>query len=791
MSKTIGLLLFLLSASRTFAGTIDVAGPVSDPKIGDTFEVDVDVSGIADLYAFQFDLTFDPTLLAADSVTEGAFLPGGGTTFFVPGTIDNTGGDISANADTLIAAIPGVTGDGTLVKFEFTALAAGTSAISFANEILLDSSLNDTTADSTFQNGSVTVSDASTVPEPKTLTFLCVGLLPLMLIRRGPLCRKPPGQLFSIFGLLALLSGAVSGPACATDISTAQFDASRTMANGSEIYLTTSNVNGAKFGKLFSRNVDGAIFAQPLYLQGAVVSSKTINLVYVVTSHDNVYAFNADDPYATAPVWSVNLGQYDMPSGWNTGLGILSTPLIVRSSGTMYLTAATYENGSRIYRLHALDLLTGAEKLAGPVVIAGSVPGTAEDAQNGVITFNPNAHVQRTGLALSGNSVVFAFAGDRDHAPYHGWVFSYNIGTLLQTGVFNDARNNPWDNGTGAGIWQSGRAPAVDANGAVYFETGNGTFDGTMDFGESFLKLVPTTSALSLADWFTPSAWQALNAVDYDLSSTGATLIPGTNLVFGGAKSGMVYLLSTTSLGQLSDGDANVVQSFTATSGCVIPYIGQGCAQIMGQVFWSTAPTPTLFVWGVHDVLRSYRFSNGLFNTAPGSTGTMQGYYPGGVLSLSSYLGTSGTGIVWAITCDTPDNGFYFGPGFSGTATLHAFNANNLASELWNSSQDPLRDDLGAFASFAPPVAVNGKVYVPTFSNQLVVYGLLNGPVPGDVNGDSVVNCADMSIVKNSYGKRTGQAGFDLRADVNGDGVVNIFDLAAVSRRLPVGAVCQ
>lgn len=780
MHTTKGLCLFLLFASLTFAGTLSVAGPASNPNAGDTFEVDVNISGITDLYAFQFDLTFDPTVLAADSVTEGAFLPSGGTTFFIPGTIDNVGGDVSANSDTLIAAIPGVTGSGTLVEFEFTALGAGTSALTFANEILLDSSLNDITADSTFQNGSITV--ATTVPEPNTLMFISISLalLALTLIRRGsPL---------ALFGAVALLAGAAAGPSPAADISTAQFDSSRTMANGSEIYLTTSNVNGTKFGKLFSLNVDGAIFAQPLYLHGMVVSSETMNLVYAVTSHDNVYAFNADN--AAAPVWSVNLGQYDTPSGWNTGLGILSTPLIVRSSGAMYVVAAAVENGSRVYQLHALDLLTGAEKFGGPVVISGSVAGTAGDAQNGVVTFNPSTHVQRTGLALSGNNVVFAFSADRDHPPYHGWVFSYDIGTLQQTGIFNDAPDNPDDYGTGAGIWQSGRAPAVDANGAIYFETGNGTFDGAVDFGESFLKLTPGAGALTLTDWFTPSAWQALNAVDYDLSSTGTTLIAGTNLVFGGAKSGVVYLLSTNSLGTLSEGDVNIVQEFTATSGCVIPYIGQGCAQIMGHVFWPTAPAPTLYVWGVHDVLRAYQLTNGVFNTTPSGIGTMQAYYPGGVMALSSYLGTAGTGIVWAITCDTPDDGFYFGPGFTGTATLHAFDANNLASELWNSSQDPLRDNPGTFASFAPPVAVNGKVYVPTFSNQLVVYGLLNGPVTGDVNGDSVVNCADMSIVKNSYAKKTGQAGFDLRADVNGDGVVNILDLSIVSRQLAVGTVC-
>jgi hypothetical protein len=598
---------------------------------------------------------------------------------------------------------------------------------------------------------------------------------------------KIGGMMAKLFGACVLLAGALPGSARAADIITAQFDASRTMAYDAEIALTTSNVNASRFGKLFSRNVDGAIFAQPLYLQDVVIHSKKVNVVYVVTAHNQVYAFDADDPNESTPIWSISLGQYDTPSGWNTGLGILSTPLIVRSSGAIYVTAATLENGSRVYRLHALDLLTGAEKFGGPTVISASVPGTAGDAQNGIIAFSPNSHIQRTGLALSGDDVVFAFAADRDHSPYHGWVFSYSISTLQQTGVFNDARNNPLDDGTGAGIWQSGRAPAVDSKGALYFETGNGTFDGTMDFGESFLKLARGT--LSLSDWFTPNAWQALDEVDYDLSSTGPTLIPEAKLVFGGAKSGIIYLLSTDNLGHLSAGDTRAVQSFTATSGCVIPYIDQGCAQIMGHVFWSDAPT--LYVWGVHDVLRAYRFSNGRFNTTPADVGTMQAYYPGGVLALSSHLGTPGTGILWAITSDTPDQGFYFGPGFTGSATLHAFDANNLKNELWNSDQDPLRDGLGTFASFAPPVAVNGKVYVPTFSNQLVVYGLLKGPVPGDVNGDSKVNCADMSIVEASFAKSAGDLGFDLRADVNRDGVVNIIDLSTVLTQLPAGTVCH
>ncbi len=602
---------------------------------------------------------------------------------------------------------------------------------------------------------------------------------------------------FVVFATALAWIGA--GPVRAGDITTAQIDSSRTMAYGSEILLTTSNVNVARFGKLFARTVDGAIFAQPLYLEGLTVGSTTVNVVYVATSHNNVYAFNADLPTASSPIWSTNLGAYVLDSGWTTGVGILSTPLIVRSLGTLYVIAATFENGSRVYRLHALDITTGAEKFGGPVVISGSVAGTSGDSMDGVITFDANYEVQRTGLALSanpanvagGNNVVFAFSADRDNPPYHGWVFSYNANTLNQTGIFNDATNNPWEDGTGAGIWQSGRAPAVDSRGVVYLETGNGTFDGTMDFGESFLKLTQGAGGLTLADWFTPSAWESFNAVDYDLSSTGPILISGTDLVFGGSKAGIIYLLSTTNMGHLATGDTNVVQEFTATSGCVLPYMDQGCAQIMGQVFWPTASTPVLYVWGVHDILRAYQFSGGVFNTTPVGMGSSSAYYPGGALELSSYQGTPGTGILWAVTNDTPDDGLYFGPGAPPwVGTLHAYDAGNVAHELWNSDQNLTRDALGSPSIFGLPITVNGKVYVPTFSNQLVVYGLVNGSVLGDVNGDSTVNCEDLAIVKASYGKSAGEAGFDLRADVNNDGIVNFVDLATVSRQLPSGNAC-
>lgn len=767
----------LLVAGAAMAASVSITPAQTTAAPGDTFTLGVTIHSVTDLYGWQFDLDFDPMILSALSVTEGNFLRGAGSTFFLAGTIDNAAGTITFNADSLVGSIPGETGDGELAEVQFQAVAGGMSALTLSNLSLLDSNLDPLSADST--DAAVTV-DGTMTPEPSTGFY---GLCGLGLLAYTGRRRRGWQQALAAAAMAAV-------PGLASDIPTAQFDSARTNANPAEIYLTTANVNSTKFGKLFTRSVDGDIFAQPLYLQGAVIAGHKVNIVYVVTSHDNVYAFDADNAAAATPIWSVSIGNYETPSGWPSSLGILSTPLMVRATNTLYLTAATVESGTRVYRLHALDLLTGAEKSGSPVVIAGSVTGTAGDALNGVIAFDATKHVQRTGLALAGNNVVMAFAPDRDHPPYHGWVFSYDATSLQQTGLFNDARNNVWDYGTGAGIWQSGRAPAVDAGGSVYFETGNGAFDGALNFGESFLKLTPGSGGLALTDWFTPSAWQALNDVDYDLGSTGPTLIPGTSLVFGGSKSGTVYLLQTGNMGRVVSGDPQIVQQFTATSGCIIPYISQGCAQIMGQVFWSGNATPTMYLWGVHDVLRAYSFSAGQFNTTPVGLGTTSAYYPGGVISMSSYKGVSGTGIVWALTSDAPDNDFYFGPGFTGPATLHAYDANNVSTELWNSNQN-VRDGAGVFASFAPPVAVNGKVYVPTFSNQLLVYGLLNGPLPGDVNGDSVVSCADLAIVKASYGKSSSQPGYDLRADVNADGIVNLVDLATVSQKLAAGTICH
>jgi general secretion pathway protein D len=180
----------LLSPAGAFADAVlSVSSPASVPQ-GSAFAVDVNVTGAADLFAFQLDLAFDPSVLSASGITEGTFLNGGdpSTTFFIPGTIDNVAGTISLNADSLLSAVSGVNGDGTLLEFDFTALAPGSSALTIQNEILQDSSL--AIVNDTVSNGSVTVTASGPVPtpEPSSLIFLAISFVALAtfaLLKRG------------------------------------------------------------------------------------------------------------------------------------------------------------------------------------------------------------------------------------------------------------------------------------------------------------------------------------------------------------------------------------------------------------------------------------------------------------------------------------------------------------------------------------------------------------------------------------------------------------------------------
>ena len=253
------------------------------------------------------------------------------------------------------------------------------------------------------------------------------------------------------------LSGIIpQAPADTTvKVTTQRFDNARTGANLSETVLNTSNVNPARFGKLFTRAVDDDVYAQPLYIPRVILPNvvsrgiwtparqlvndtlvavhltRVVNVLYVATVNNSVYAFDADDPSAAAPLWHVNLtgaGSGARPVknsdvGKNCGtypdfrgnIGIVGTPVIDPDHDTLYVVARTEEDGQFVQRVHALDLATGVERAHSPVVIEASVDGIGAGSSNGVLAFDPQIQNQRGALLLANGVVYGARTATRGH----------------------------------------------------------------------------------------------------------------------------------------------------------------------------------------------------------------------------------------------------------------------------------------------------------------------------------------------------------------------------------------
>jgi hypothetical protein len=521
---------------------------------------------------------------------------------------------------------------------------------------------------------------------------------------------------------------------------------SRDGTNTHEYALTPASVNPATFGKLFSCLVDGSIYAQPLWVPNRTVAGTAHNVILVATQHEGLYAFDADASPCTT-LWYVNLidsahggtpGETSVPSsgaGARVGsgygdispeVGVTGTPVIDPTTNTIYVVSKSVNGSTQFFqRLHAIDLTTGSERVIPRSIDSSlSVPGTGAGSVAGQVAFDPRNENQRPGLALSGGVVYVAWASHEDHDPYHGWVIGFNASTLAPTSnaVFNSTPNQVGTlSYSRGGIWMGGGAPAVDSSGNLFFITGNGTFDantGGSNYGDSVVKL-STTSGLSVADYFTPLDQASLDANDTDFGSGAATILldqPAglvTHLVIGGGKQGNLFLLNRDNLGKFSASTNNVVETLDV-----------GNAIFATPVFWQNS----LYVAGVGP-LKQFAFNTtmGKFNGAPFSQSATNYGFPGATPSLSS--NGASNAIIWAL-----DNSLYCTPQSPGcgATVLHAYDATNLASELWNSSQAAGNRDLAGHAvKFTVPTVANGRVYVGTRGNdstvlgELEVYGLL------------------------------------------------------------------
>jgi len=530
-------------------------------------------------------------------------------------------------------------------------------------------------------------------------------------------------------------------------VTTYHNDLSRDGVNSQEYALTTSTVSSSTFGKLFSCTVDGAVYAQPLWVPSLNIGGGTHNVIFVATTHDTVYAFDADASPCTL-YWSKSLlGSNETYVNYNdvgTGdlmpdIGITGTPVIELSTKVLYVLAKSKVSGTSCtpssschQRLHAISLLDGSEQAGSPVDINNSitVSGTGDGSSGGLVAFDPLKEGQRPGLALVNGVVYISWASHGDNGPYHGWVIGYNESNLAQVAVFNTSPN-----GRQGGIWMSGGAPAADSSNNLYVITGNGNFNANSstapntDYGDSYLKL-STASGLAVSSYFTPSDQSSLDGGDQDAGAGGATVLvdspnsPVPRLVIGGGKEGTLFLLNRDNLGgygaNASPANSNAVQSFSI-----------GNSIFSTPAFWQNS----LYIAGVGSHIKQYTFntSTGLFATSSTSQSAGNTFgFPGATPSVSSLGATNG--IVWAL-----DNTNYCteqSPG-CGATVLHAFDATNLATELWNSSQGS-GNSAGNAVKFTVPTIANGKVYIGTRGNntggssssttvpgELDVYGLL------------------------------------------------------------------
>jgi hypothetical protein len=525
------------------------------------------------------------------------------------------------------------------------------------------------------------------------------------------------GQVNSVNGSADLALTVVDPANAALDVPTWHNDMARTGLRSTETSLTPAKVTSAKFGKYGIVPTDGAVDAQPLYVSGLTIGGNTHKVLYIATENDTVYAWDAT---SGAPLWSASALVDDETAADNQGcselpsqVGITSTPVIDRNfapDGAIFFVAKTMDSsGAYHQRLHALDLTTGIELSGSPTEIAATYP-----ANGGLTkTFDPGISVERSALLLSNGTVYLSWGAPCHQTTfdYDGWVMAYNEGTLQQQSVLDVTPN-----GSGGGIWMSGAGPAADANGNVFLATSEGTFDTTLkngapvnsDYGNGFLKIQSLNGVMNVFDYFEP-----LNGVpgatNYaNQGSGGVMLTPMTGngsipaQAIGAGKDGNIYQLGSAG-NVLGEYNGTTDNNYKTVTGALPNGASSSPAYFNGSFYYG----------GSEDAVKQFTLSASGATLASHSTNTLGA---SGATPVISANGTS-TAILWALDTTASDDG----------AVLHAYDATNLATELYNSTQAQIggvaRDTIGTTSRYAVPLVANGYVYIGTESG-LAIFGL-------------------------------------------------------------------
>lgn len=553
------------------------------------------------------------------------------------------------------------------------------------------------------------------------------------------IARKPTITLVSLVFFVPVVCAQAP---TAVPVLTWRYDNTHSGANTQETLLSPANVNVNSFGKLFSLPVDSTVYAQPLYVPGLQMSDGTVhNVLFVATENDSIYAFDADSNAGAnaKPLWKISLltaaygaGAGATPVPWqDTGspdvapaIGITGTPVINRATNTMYVVAATKENGAYFSRLHAINIITGAEQPGSPVNITATVSGTGHGSSNGQLSFSALWENQRPALDYFNGYVYIGYAAHGDNGDYHGWLFAYDATTLKQTAALCLTPNT-----YGAGIWGSGAGFPIDTvspAGRMFVSTGNGDlstyppFSATSELGESVIDVSLANGGLTPTDAFTPCNYQTLNTQDWDLGSGGVLMLPDQQgsyphiLVIGG-KEGRVLVLNRDKLGGFPASHCDT--SPPGTDSTALQELTNLTPE--GEGFWNTPAywNGNIYIWPEKGSPMLFKVSNGVMNTQPSSESAgVTSAFPSPSFSISS----NGTqdGVAWAVRADQFNT--------NGPAVLYAWDANDLTKPIYESDTNATRDSAGPANRYSIPVVTNGKVYVVTHG-EVDVYGLLNG----------------------------------------------------------------
>ena len=515
-------------------------------------------------------------------------------------------------------------------------------------------------------------------------------------------------------------------------------DNSRTGWNNQEVLLNTGNVRAGSFGKIFSRTVDDEIYAQPLVVLNVNIPSVGVkNVVYVATTNNTVYAFDADSANVTTPYWQVNLTPANSrPTNVNTDLagacggnyhdfsnnvGIVGTPVIDAATNTIFLVSRCFNTAGGGFQqwIHALDIRTGAERPNSPRLIRASINSFGSGNVAGVLKFDSLRENQRSGFIVDARYSLYRWAGHCDWPPYHGWIMGYDKTSLQQKTVYC---TTPLDGG--GGIWMSANGLSADNNGNIFAASGNGyMFLGggspatITNRSTSALKLVPNASGgLSLGSYFTPYNFAQLDSADLDFGPGGMLLLPNTNQVVTNCKDGKIFLLDRDNMGGIGVGTNNVLQTID---------LGINAHLRASLAYYKGTAKEYVYSWSENSLLKAFPYNRAthLFDLPQTVSSGVQGPTGnnGAFISISSNGSIDSTAILWANYSVNGDANHAVRPGI-----LRAFSAIDVTKELWNSNQfDP--NNPGDYAKFTCPTVSNGKVYLATFSDQLVVYGLNAG----------------------------------------------------------------